>query len=64
MSYMSYCVFEGVSSDIQDCIYQLNNSDELSPSESRYAKRLRTLCEQYIDAYDEWVEYNNNENEE
>lgn len=64
MSYMSYCVFEGVSSDIQECIDKLNNSDELSPSESRYAERLRMLCEWYMDAYDDWKEYNHNENEE
>ena len=64
MSYMSYCVFEGVSSDIGTCIDALQHLDDLSERESNYAKRLRTLCEQYIDAYDEWIEYNNNENEE
>lgn len=53
---MSYCRFEGTRHELGNCIVDLNNCKELSDSEARHAGCLRELCEQYIDAYEEWRE--------
>ena len=49
---MSYCQFEGVSGDLRNCIYALNNGEIESSREEFYAKKLRQMCEDYIQTYD------------
>lgn len=64
MAYMSYCRFEGTSNELRACINDLYDCGDLSDSESNYAARLRDLCEEYIDAYEEWLEQKELEKED
>lgn len=57
MSFMSYCRFEGTATEFTKCLQSLENFDELSESERRYAVTIYDLCEQYIDAFEEWDEW-------
>lgn len=63
MSNMSYCRYENTSSDLQDCIdnldspeYEDGSFENLSPRERRSADELREQCETYIRLYDELIE--------
>ena len=67
MPYMSYCRFEGTYEELGSCISDITGDVELSEREEKYAKRLRDLCEEYIQAYDEWEyfkENNDSQNDE
>jgi hypothetical protein len=44
MGNMSYCRFENTFHDLQDCAGALEESDELSESETRFRKNLIELC--------------------
>ena len=54
---MSYCRFENTSHDFFECIDALENFDELSESEARYAERIFKYAERYIDAFEGWSEW-------
>ena len=48
---MSYCMFENTFNDLSDCKDKLNeimDLDDLSESESVYARRLIVLCKQIV----------------
>ena len=57
MANMSYCRFENTYSDLIDCANALEDialdNESISRIEWRYAKRLRGLCERFVDAFDE-----------
>jgi hypothetical protein len=60
MSNMSYCRFQNTSNDLADCTAELEDMlDEqkslatLSKDEKRSAAKMRELCEQFIEMYDE-----------
>lgn len=65
MANMSYCRFRNTRTDLEDCVNALENStehkgtyvdedfDEISQEEISAAKRMRSLCERYIEAFDE-----------
>lgn len=50
---MSYCRFENTYRDLTDCVGALEDGEKLSASEKRYAKRMRDLCEEYIELFNE-----------
>ena len=50
---MSYCRFENTFGDLSECVGALEEREELSNSEQIYAKLMREMCEEYINAYDE-----------
>jgi hypothetical protein len=60
MANMSYCQFENTYHDLAQCIAALeehdhgDEDDKLSSSENRYRMIMRTLCEDYIEACDEF----------
>lgn len=54
--FMSYCRFEGTYRELSYCLDDIVNDAELSENEAYYAKRMRDLCEEYIQAYDEQQE--------
>lgn len=56
MANMSYCMFENTYSDLADCVWALEERNELSNSERKYAKLMRKMCEEYISAYNEMFE--------
>lgn len=56
---MSYCRFQNTWSDLWDCVAALEDFSSLSKSEEHCAKRLRELCQRYLDAYDDWCEEKN-----
>lgn len=60
MAYMSYCRFEGTYEELGSCITDITDDVELSEREETYAKRLKDLCEEYIQAYEEWEYYKEN----
>lgn len=51
---MSYCRFENTFRDLEDCVDALVDNDDLSEREANFAHRMRNLCEEYLDAYEEW----------
>ena len=57
MANMSYCRFENTYSDLNDCVNALEeivyDGETISTREWRYAKRMRELCERFIEALDE-----------
>lgn len=53
MANMSYCRFENTYQDLDECVIALEEQEELSHREERYARKMRELCEQYISLYDE-----------
>ena len=57
MANMSYCRFENTYSDLIDCKNALldiaEDGESISKSEWSYAKRMRDLCERFIDSFDE-----------
>lgn len=54
MSNMSYCRFRNTLNDLEDCVYALEDIDlkDLSDEELWAAKRMRNLCEEYIELFD------------
>ena len=56
MANMSYCRFENTYSDLAGCVGALEECEELSNSERKYAKWMRDMCEEYISAYNEMFE--------
>ena len=46
MSNMSYCRFQNTVLELQDCLYSLEEQDQLSPEEEQAKKTLIKLCEQ------------------
>ena len=54
MSNMSYCRFRNTLNDLEDCVYALEDIDleDLSQEELWAAKRMRHLCEEYIELFD------------
>lgn len=56
MPNMSYCRFRNTLNDFKDCLYALDDvdefKDETSEEEKYAAKKLRELCEEYIEQYD------------
>lgn len=56
MPNMSYCRFRNTLNDFKDCLYALGDVDEFKDEtieEEKYAaKKLRELCEEYIEQYD------------
>lgn len=58
MANMSYCRFENTASDLQDCIYAIEDGDinGLSSFEIRGAEQLLELAKQLIDLEDELLE--------
>ena len=53
---MSYCRFENTFRDLEDCVDAIVNDEDISEREANFAHRMRNLCEEYIQAYDEWQE--------
>jgi hypothetical protein len=51
---MSYCRFRNTLNDLEDCVYALEdiNLEDLSQEELWAAKRMRNLCEEYIELFD------------
>lgn len=52
MANMSYCRFENTYSNLADCVGSLEDCEEMSNLEHRYASLMREMCERYIKAYD------------
>lgn len=57
MANMSYCRFENTYSDLRDCVYALEDikydNGSISEREAEYAKKMRDLCEQYLELIDD-----------
>ena len=55
---MSYCRFRNTLNDFQDCLSALKyeDVDDLSPEELYAAKRMRELCEEYVEYFDSMIE--------
>ena len=51
---MSYCRFENTFRDLEDCVDALVSIEDISEREENFAHRMRNLCEEYIEAYEEW----------
>ena len=51
---MSYCRFRNTYNDLSDCVYALEDIDinDLSQEELWAMKKMRSLCEEYIDLFD------------
>ena len=64
MANMSYCRFENTKSDLADCVEALEeiayDGEEISRREWEYAKRMRDLCESYLETFEEIDENNIN----
>ena len=52
MANMSYCRFENTYSDLADCVWALEERDELSERERIYADLMYDMCVDYIRAHD------------
>ena len=48
---MAYCRFENTYKDLQDCVRSLETKslEELSDIEKKFAKKMRKLCEEYLE---------------
>ncbi len=44
MSNMSYCRFENTLNDLRDCYDHIDETEELSPGETKARERLIKLC--------------------
>lgn len=55
MPNMSYCRFENTSRDLRDCVNALEDIfwEGISKREWHYAKTIRNLCEEYLEAFDD-----------
>lgn len=55
MPNMSYCQFQNTLLDLQQCYNTLvdDGIDAITPEELKALHKLRKLCEQFIDEYDE-----------
>lgn len=55
MANMSYCRFENTSRDLRDCVNALEDIayEGISKREWHYAKTIRNLCEEYLEAFDD-----------
>lgn len=57
MANMSYCRFENTKSDLADCVNALEriayDNESISEREWKYAKRMRDLCEQFVEEFDD-----------
>ena len=57
MANMSYCRFENTKSDLVDCVNALEriayDNESISEREWDYAKRMRDLCEQFVEEFDD-----------
>lgn len=58
MANMSYCRFENTVSNLQDCLYAMEEETsienmKLSQYESAAIQRMRDLCQQFLDVYGE-----------
>lgn len=55
---MSYCRFRNTLNDFKDCLLALKyeDVDELSPEELYAAKKMRELCEEYIEEFDYFLD--------
>lgn len=51
---MSYCRFRNTYNDLSDCVYALEDIDikDLSQEELWAMKKMRSLCEEYINLFD------------
>lgn len=51
---MSYCRFRNTYNDLSDCVYALEDIDinDLSQEELWAMKKMRSLCEDYINLFD------------
>jgi hypothetical protein len=69
MANMSYCRFENTFHDMLECIFNIDDIEDLSESEARYRKKLINLCrsiavkfedvnldDQKVVTLDEWEE--------
>lgn len=58
---MSYCRFENTSSDFADCVNALREEElsDLSREERLAAKQLYELAQEYVQLYEEAVDYDN-----
>ena len=57
MANMSYCRFENTAGDLYDCVNAMQEEDtiedmDLSEEELRAMKRMRKLCERFLEEYD------------
>ena len=63
MGNMSYCRFENTYSDLNDCVSALiecvEDEELLSSREDSYAAMMRDLCEDYLEAYQEYIDMQN-----
>ena len=68
MANMSYCRFENTYSDLLDCKQALDDvvydGEEISEREMRYAKKMRELCEEFLDIFNDLDEDNINYEED
>ena len=57
MANMSYCRFENIENDLDDCFDWLgeHEPDELSPEEFAAFKRLVRTCLNIAEGYDEYI---------
>lgn len=55
---MSYCRFRNTCNDLSDCVYALESVDinDLSQEELWAMKKMRSLCEEYIEQYDYFLD--------
>lgn len=57
MANMSYCRFENTYRDLVDCFTALEqiayDNESISDREWDYAKRMRDLCEQFVEEFDD-----------
>lgn len=55
---MSYCRFRNTLNDFEDCLLALKyeEKDDISPEEMYAAKRMRELCEEYVEYFDSMIE--------
>lgn len=54
MANMSYCRFENTYGDLADCVRALRSGEEISEDEMYYAKKMRRLCESFIEEFDDY----------
>ena len=56
MSNMSYCRFSNTVGDLQDCYDAMDETEKLSPAESKARQRLIRLCVSIAEDYGDEVE--------
>lgn len=52
MANMSYCRFENTFQDLYDCFEALEDL-KMCEREYNYAKQMRSLCEQFVERFDD-----------